>query len=283
MFLIYTRIHAKLVLGRSRILNIFIALWIHSYFYRYGGRRVVLVIIIKRRASHVEEDMPMRAGEVEEDMPIRAGQVEEDISMASSTQHQHQQSGGRSRKRRRNICLLVTAIMMTVGLILLILGLTVFKVKRPTMTFNSIALRNLDYSIDTARLRVLFNVTLEMTISIHNPNMVGFKYTNSTTFLRYRGDDVGEVPVIAGRIGAHDRRSLNITLTMMADRLLSNSTLYSDVISGSVPFQIYIRLPGKVRVLFFNIHVVIYITCDLDIDLNERNLSNSSCRYKTKL
>ncbi|KAI3473067.1 hypothetical protein Pfo_030359, partial [Paulownia fortunei] len=180
------------------------------------------------------------------------------------------------------ICLWVTAVILGLGLLFLILGLTVFKAKRPVTTVNSVSLDDLDFSVDIARLRVLLNVTLGVGISVNNPNRVGFKYTNSTAFLRYRGNDVGEVPVPSGKIGARDTRSLNLTLTLMADRLLSNSALYSDVISGTLPFQTYIRIAGKVRILF-NIHVVTYTTCDLEINLANRTLSNQKCHYKTKL
>lgn len=173
-------------------------------------------------------------------------------------------------------------MVLGLGLLFLILGLTVFKAKRPVITINSVSLENLDMAVDIARLRVLVNVTLDAGVSVHNPNRVGFKYTNSTAVLRHRGNEVGEAPVPAGRIGPRDTRSLNLTLSLMADRLLSDSALYSDVISGTLPFQTYIRISGKVRILF-NIHVVTYATCDVDIDLANRTLSNLKCHYKTKL
>ncbi|KAL2229593.1 uncharacterized protein LOC105161611 [Sesamum indicum] len=186
--------------------------------------------------------------------------------------------------RKNRICLWATFLVMIIfGLLFLILGLTVFKVKRPMMTVHSVALQDLDFSLDIARVRLVFNLTLDVGISIKNPNMVGFKYTNSTAFLRYRGNDVGQVPITAGKIGARHTRSFNFTLSLMADRLLANSTFYSDVSSGTVPFQNYIRVAGKVRILFFSIHVVSYTTCDLDIHPAYRNLSQPKCHYKTKL
>ncbi|KAL0318166.1 UNVERIFIED_CONTAM: hypothetical protein Scaly_2860900 [Sesamum calycinum] len=186
--------------------------------------------------------------------------------------------------RKNRICLWAMFLVMIIfGLLFLILGLTVFKVKRPMMTVHSVALQDLDFSLDIARVRLVFNVTLDVDISIKNPNMVGFKYTNSTAFLRYRGNDVGQVPINAGKIGARHTRSFNFTLSLMADRLLANSTFYSDVISGTVPFQNYIRVAGKVRILFFGIHVVSYTTCNLDIHPAYRNLSHPKCHYKTKL
>ncbi|KAL3615834.1 hypothetical protein CASFOL_040128 [Castilleja foliolosa] len=187
-----------------------------------------------------------------------------------------------SRRRCKCICLSVTASILGLGLLFLILGLTVFKVKHPTTTVDSISIQDLDLSLDIVKLRVLLNVTLDLGVTVTNPNSVGFKYTNSTAYLRYKGIDVGEVPVPAGRIGARDTRSLNLTLNLMADRLLSNSALYADVISGTLPLQTYVRLAGKVRVLF-NFDVVTYTTCDLEISVTDRTVSNQKCQYKTKL
>lgn len=188
------------------------------------------------------------------------------------------------RRRRCRLCLLVAALVIVgLGLLLLILGLTVFKAKRPITTVDSVSLADLDFSVDLAGgLRVHLNATLDAGISVRNPNRVGFTYSHSTAFLRYRDTDVGEVPVPDGEIGPRQTRPLNLTLILMADRLLSNSAFYSDVISRTLPFQTYIRIAGHVRLLI-KIRVVTYTTCDLEIDLANRALSHQSCRYRTKL
>ncbi|CAA0830608.1 Late embryogenesis abundant (LEA) hydroxyproline-rich glycoprotein family [Striga hermonthica] len=180
------------------------------------------------------------------------------------------------------ICLCVTAAILGLGLLFLILGLTVFKVKRPLTSVDSVSLDDLDFSVDFSSLRLRLNLTLDLRISVTNPNRVGFRYANSTALLRYRGDEVGQVPVPAGRIGARDTRSLNLTLTLMADRLLANSAIFSDAVSGRLPFQTYVRLAGKVQILF-NFHVVTYSTCDLEVAVSSRTLSNQRCHYRTEL
>ncbi|KAI3456870.1 hypothetical protein Pfo_013533 [Paulownia fortunei] len=187
------------------------------------------------------------------------------------------------RKRRRFVCLwATTAVIVGLGLLFLILGLTFFKSKPPVTTVNSIAVADLNFSVDIAKRLVYLNLSLYTDVTVENPNRVGFKYTNSTASLRYRGNDVGQVPIPAGKIGARGTSTLNLTLALMADRLLSDSDFYSDVISGSLHFQTFIRLSGKVRMLF-DIHVVAYATCDLEIHLTTRTLFNQTCHYKTKL
>lgn len=186
------------------------------------------------------------------------------------------------KRRRRIICLVVISVILALALISTILGLTVFKAKRPVTTVNSVAVSDFDFSFDIARLRVHLNVTVDTSVAVKNPNRVGFKYKNSTALLKYRGDMVGEIPIPAGKIGSRDSMVMNLTLTLMADRVLANSNLYSDMMSGTLPLQIYTRIAGKVRILF-NIHVVSYTTCDLEISISSRNVTKQQCHYKTKL
>lgn len=189
---------------------------------------------------------------------------------------------GRRKRRRRSICLAVIALILLLGIILLILGLTLFKAKRPVTNLDSVSLQDFNLSLDILRLRVILNVSLDASLRIKNPNRVGFKFSNSSALLKYRGEVVGEVPIPAGQIGARQTRSMNFTLTLMADRLLSNSQLYSDAISGSLPFTTYARIPGHVRFLF-KIRIVSYTTCDLNIDIMNRNIANQTCHYRTKI
>lgn len=188
----------------------------------------------------------------------------------------------RRSRRGRTICLSVLALVLALGIIILILALTVFKAKRPVTTVHSVSLRDLNFSLDIARLAVALNVTVDADLDIRNPNRVGFKYTDSTALLKYRGEVVGEVPIPAGKISAHQTTPMNITLTVMADRLLSNPALYSDIMSGTLLFQTYTRISGHVHILF-KVHVVSYTTCDLYVDVSSRSLANQTCHYRTKL
>ncbi|XP_057513883.1 uncharacterized protein LOC130795687 [Actinidia eriantha] len=187
-------------------------------------------------------------------------------------------------KRLRIVCLAVIALIVVLVLVMVILGLTVFKAKRPVNTVNSVALKDFDVSVDIARLRVNLNVTLDVNLSVKNPNKVGFKYTNSTAVLKYRGQVVGEAPIPASKISAGQTSTMNLTLTLLADRLISNSNVYSDVISGTLPLSTFTRISGKVNILsVIKIHVVSYTSCDLSINVLNRSVASQTCHYKTKL
>ncbi|KAL0328530.1 UNVERIFIED_CONTAM: hypothetical protein Scaly_2285600 [Sesamum calycinum] len=179
------------------------------------------------------------------------------------------------------LCLWVAAATVALGSLLPPPRLTVFKPKHPITTVDSIAVSDLHFSIDVAELRVHLNVTLNANVTVKNPNRLDFTYANSSAFLIYRGKEVGEAAIPAGEIGGGAAQSLNLNLTLMADRLLSDSDFYSDVISGTLPLQTNVKLPGKLRLLI-DISIVSYASCDLEIHLASRSL-DQKCHYKAKL
>lgn len=184
----------------------------------------------------------------------------------------------------RKVCLIVTGVVIALVLVIVILALTVFKAKHPTTVVDSTKLEDFHMSLDIARLRVDLNVTLRTDVSVKNPNKVGFKYSDSTAHLNYRGQLIGEVPIPAGEISSGETKGFNLTLTIMADRLLSNSQLFSDVTSGTLPLNTFVRISGKVNILgFIKVHVVSSTSCDVAINISNRTVGNQECQYRTKL
>lgn len=192
----------------------------------------------------------------------------------------------RSRRRRRGTtcCAATVAVLVAVVLLIVILAFTVFKPKRAVTTVDTVSLKNLDFSVDVLRLRVELNVTLNLGLTVENPNKVGFRYKNSSALLNYRGQLVGEAPIPADEISAGETKPMNLTLTLLADRLLSDSQAYSDVVSGELPLNTYTKISGKVMLMnIFRIHVVSTSSCDLTLFVSNRTVGNQQCKYKTKL
>ncbi|KAK7311270.1 hypothetical protein RJT34_09293 [Clitoria ternatea] len=184
----------------------------------------------------------------------------------------------------RKVCLIVTGVVIAIAMLIVILAMTVFKAKHPVTTVDSVKLEDFHMSLDIAKLRVDLNVTLDVDVSVKNPNKVGFKYSDSTAHLNYREQLIGEVPLPAGEISSSETKGFNLTLTIMADRLLSNSQLYSDFTSGSLPLNTFVRISGKVSILgFIKIHVVSSTSCDFAVNISNRTVGNQECKYKTKL
>ena len=187
------------------------------------------------------------------------------------------------RRRKKAICITaVVALLLTVIVIMIVLGFTVFKAKKPVISVVSVSIDNFDFSIGID-LRVSVNASLAVDLSVKNPNRVGFRFSNSTALLYYDGGLVGEAPLPAGRIGAGKTIGMNLTLDLMADRLLSNPNLYSDVISGSLNLSTYARISGRVPILFVKIKVVSTSTCNITIDVTNRTIKDNVCKYKNSL
>ncbi|MFS7987243.1 putative Late embryogenesis abundant protein, LEA_2 subgroup [Helianthus anomalus] len=188
-------------------------------------------------------------------------------------------------KRRRciTICSIITGVILMIALILLILSLTVFKAKKPVMTLNSVELEDLDVKISPLPLQISLNLSLALDLTIKNPNKVSVKYQPSSAILRYKGRDIGDVPVPAGKIGADGSERLNLTLVIFIDRLVTDSDMYRDVLGGNLQISTYTRVKAKVRVVFFNVHVTSASTCDVNVDIASRSVSNQTCHYKNNL
>lgn len=187
-------------------------------------------------------------------------------------------------RQKKRWWLVGLAVVIGIVLLLSILGATVFKARRPVTSVNSVTLRDMDVSFDALRMKVHLNVSLDASISVKNPNKVGLKYTDSSAFLDYKGEVVGQAPIPAGQISAGQTLPMNLTLTVMADRFLSNSqAVISDLLAGTLPLATRTRISGKVTVLFVKVHVVSFATCYLNISVSSQSISNSDCTYNTRL
>ncbi|KAK8682663.1 hypothetical protein V6N13_055045 [Hibiscus sabdariffa] len=202
------------------------------------------------------------------------------------TEHPNSSGGAgvlRNRRKLRNISFAVIGVLVFIIILILILAFTVFKAKRPVTTVEDVSLRNLKFSVDLARLQVLLNATVDVDIAIKNPNKVGFKFKDSNAQLNYRGQQVGVVPIPAGKISADKTVPMNLTLTVMADRLISDSNFFSDVRSGELPLNTKTEIPGKVNVLnMFRIRVVSSSSCNFTVFLSNSSVGDQNCKYKTK-
>ncbi|KAL4271978.1 hypothetical protein GQ457_13G018010 [Hibiscus cannabinus] len=189
----------------------------------------------------------------------------------------------RNRRKWRTISFTLIGVLVFIIILIIILAFTVFKAKRPVTTIDDVSLRDLNFSVNLARLQVLLNATVDVDLSITNPNKVGFKFKDSNAELNYRGQQVGEVPIPAGKISADETLPMNVTLTLMADRLISDAKFFSDVMSGELPLSTRTEIPGKVNVMnLFRIRVVSTSSCDFTVFLFNSSVGDQSCKYKTQ-
>ncbi|XP_068664579.1 late embryogenesis abundant protein At1g64065-like [Aristolochia californica] len=224
-------------------------------------------------------------GSKEDVRPLAPTHVNGDRDRGSSDIHDEEARWTSSRKGlRRRRCILFcgccVSTILILAILILVLALTVFKVKDPEIKLNSVYLDRLSLGTSSS---LNFSVTAD--ISVKNPNSASFKFGNSTTFLSYRGETVGEAKTPAGKAKARRTLRMNVTVDVRADRLLGNSgQLARDLISDTLPVNAYTKLGGRVNLLnVFKRHVDVIMNCSITVSISTTSIEDQSCERSVKL
>ncbi|GAV85089.1 LEA_2 domain-containing protein [Cephalotus follicularis] len=179
-------------------------------------------------------------------------------------------------------CGCVTALLLIIAVTMLVLIFTVFRIKDPIITMNQVTIQQM---VNTSINRDLTqNVTLVADVSVKNPNVVSFKFGNTTTTASYGGTVVGEGRGPAGRAKAKRSIRMNITLDIMPQRLLAIPRFWSDVSSGALNMSSYTSISGKVKVLkIFNKHVVVRMNCTFTYNVSTQAILQDQCVTHVKV
>lgn len=191
--------------------------------------------------------------------PAAPGDVE-DAAARRSTQY--------LRRRRCALCCCgccVTTVVIT-ALTVLVLAVTVFRVKHPRITMNSVTLAALSGAGPSGTLAA--NSTLAADVSIRNPNVASFRFSLSETEVYYEGRTVAVARVPAGRIGAHRTARVNVTVDLLADRLARAVDGGGLVMGREYEFTTYTEMSGTVRVLgVYRKELEIRMNCSVTVEV----------------
>lgn len=198
----------------------------------------------------------------------------------------------KQRLRRRRGCLCCACLLVTLvllGVVLLILFLTVLRVRDPKTRLVSAKLVGLAPRLTFPALSIQLNVTVLLTVSVHNPNPASFTFlSGGHTDLTYRGVHVGDAEIDPGRIPSKGDGEVKMALTLQADKFVSSggamAQLISDVEAGSLPVDASTRIPGRVAVFgVFKRHAVAYSDCSFVFGIAEMGVRSQQCSDHTKL
>jgi len=188
------------------------------------------------------------------------------------------------RKKCIKCCGCVLALLVIQIVVVVILIFTVFKVKDPIMSLNGVTVDKLELINGTTIPKPGSNMSLTADVSVKNPNVVSFKYPNTTTALYYRGMMIGEARGPPGKSKARRTTRMNVTVDVVMDNLISNPNLQSDMSSGILTMSSFTRVRGRVKM--FNIikkHVVVRMNCTISINITSRAIQDQKCKKKVKL
>ncbi|KAL6597476.1 hypothetical protein ACP70R_046916 [Stipagrostis hirtigluma subsp. patula] len=190
------------------------------------------------------------------------------------------------RRRCLCVCLLVAlAVLLALAVTALVVSLTVLRVRDPTTRLVSTRLAGVAPRLTFPAVSLQLNVTLLLTVAVHNPNPASFSYMSGHTDLTYRGAKVGEAEVDPGRVPSKGDGEVRLALTVQADRLAADlAQLVADVESGAVPMEASTRIPGRVTTLgVFKRHAVAYSECKFVFGVAELKVRSQECQDHTKL
>ncbi|KAJ7208474.1 hypothetical protein O6H91_Y481500 [Diphasiastrum complanatum] len=188
-------------------------------------------------------------------------------------------------RRRILICCGATVCTtIAVILILVIVSLTLFKAKQPTLHVDSVLLSRFSAGLNSNSLLPTIEIVFDLNASVYNPNRASFQYTNSTTYGLYHGSVVAEAPIPAGKISARGTETISTQVSVKADRLLANPNLLTDFNSQFIPISTTTVLTGRVTILgFIKRHAKSTSTCDMVISVSNQTIQNYQCSNKLKL
>ncbi|PUZ38243.1 hypothetical protein GQ55_9G180900 [Panicum hallii var. hallii] len=190
----------------------------------------------------------------------------------------------RRRRRRRCccVCLLVSlGAAALLGVTLLVLFLTVLRVRDPTTRLVSSRVIGFAPGPD-----LQFNLTMLLTVDVHNPNRASFSYESGSADLWYRGVRVGVAGVDPGRIPSRGDGTMELEMTVLSGSFGAElAQLVRDMEAGAVPLDASARVPGKVGLLggVLKLRAVAYSDCHVIFGVPEMKVRSQECRDHTKL
>ncbi|XP_038875202.1 uncharacterized protein LOC120067718 [Benincasa hispida] len=222
--------------------------------------------------------------------PITMVDKDQAQPLAPATHHRSSSDNGETNlhlkriQRRRFIkcCgFIVVFLIIPTIMIIIILMFTLFQIKDPVIRMNRVSITKLEL-INGAIPKPGSNMSLTADVSVKNPNMASFKYSNTTTTLFINETVIGEARGPPGKAKARRTVRMNVTIDIVADRVLSN--LDDDVSLGKVRLRSFSRIPGRVKLLhLIGRNVVVKMNCTFLINIFNRSIEDQECKRKVKM
>ncbi|XP_072967165.1 late embryogenesis abundant protein At1g64065-like [Typha angustifolia] len=157
--------------------------------------------------------------------------------------------------------------VVLVGILILILSLTVLKVKDPTLTMHSMTVDRFNVEVGNGNQLVSANVTLIADISLKNPNVASFRFGSSATEFYYGGKTVGVGYAPSGEVGADRTARMNVTVDVLTDRIAMDQNATESILAaGELNLTSYTDISGRVNVIgIYKRDIEVMANCSLTL------------------
>jgi hypothetical protein len=190
---------------------------------------------------------------------------------------------GKTSHRRLKICCAVTVVLLVIiAVVAVSLAFTIFKAKDPIITLHPEGLQNITSGFSMS-MNSTANYTFSTVISFENPNYGSFLFKNTTAYVNYHGDLVGEAPIGGRHVPARVKLNLTTSVSIVPRRLVNNSLFLGDLAAERFNLTTTAALPGKVSLLkIFKLHATVYNRCNISIFVHSQSTVESICETKIK-
>ncbi|CAO2045361.1 unnamed protein product [Urochloa humidicola] len=168
---------------------------------------------------------------------------------------------------------------------LLAVTLTVFRVREPVMTMNSISLTDPSSSSSASSSPSTPAPAVVADVSVTNPNAASLAYGATETSVWYRGRRVGEARGPPGTALARRTVRANVTVGVALGALLGDPAFAADVAAGAVVVATATTVRGRVAVMggLVRRQVTLEMNCTATIAVADLSISDQSCRQRVWL
>ncbi|XP_052194583.1 uncharacterized protein LOC127802672 [Diospyros lotus] len=192
------------------------------------------------------------------------------------------------RKKCIRCCGCIAALLLMEAIVVVVLILTVFRIKDPIIKMNGIRVEKLELVNGSARVRPGSNMTLTVDVSVKNPNAATFEHGSATSELYYGAKVVGEVRSPAGVSKPRRTERMNVTVDlMMTDELGQNLIGLGSEEGGKggvMSIGSLTRVGGKVKILkVIRKHVIVKMNCTSTFNITTQAIQQVKCKRKLKL
>ncbi|XP_065864329.1 uncharacterized protein [Euphorbia lathyris] len=186
------------------------------------------------------------------------------------------------RKRCIQCCGCISAVILLLAITVVVLFFTVFRMKEPVIVLNGVTITKLEPMNNTTTIpKPGTNVSVIADVSVKNKNIASFKYGDTTSQLYYDGVLVGEARGPPGKARARRTLRMNVTVDIIADKLIGSPKLRSEVGSGLLSMDSYSKIPGRVKMLnFIKKHVTVKMNCSVTINITSQAIVSQKCKNK---
>lgn len=187
-----------------------------------------------------------------------------------------EEKGGRKYRRMVWCGVYFISFIVVAVVVLVILGLTVFKVRGPEMKVNSITIHP-----DAGTNSSSNNVTVIVDESVKNPNPMTYYFTNSKTSLYYKNTSIGDFIWSDGKASGGKAYRRNVTVDLPGDGLLNmlieGGAFSKDTVSidGATKVGGHVKIFGLVRH-----HVDVAMNCTVMVGVLNLTIVDQTCRQR---